>query len=156
MKRNEKFHKEYHNDFIPTVEQLTQMLDCYMKFHRSLECPNFKGKTIGEVFEEGKRCGIDINELDDLMLHTEIKTINRNGIRFLKADYYNVALYGLRGRVIIKYSLSDLTKIKIFTLKNEFICEAERIAPIHPMAEYLGDIKDQQELKFKIKQQKKQ
>ena len=151
MKRNEKFHKEYHNDFIPTVEQLTQMLDCYMKFHRSLECPNFKGKTIGEVFEEGKRCGIDINELDDLMLHTEIKTINRNGIRFLKADYYKEALYGLRGRVILKYSLSDLT-----TLKNEFICEAERIAPIHPMAEYLGDIKDQQELKFKIKQQKKQ
>ena len=154
MKRNEKFHKEYHNDFIPTVEQLTQMLDCYMEFHRSMECPNLKGKTISEVFEEGRGEGININELDDLMMHTQIKTINRNGIRFLKADYYNEALYGLQGKVIIKYSLSDLTKIKIFTLKNEFICEAERIAPIHPMAEYLGDIKDQQELKFKIKQQK--
>ena len=47
-----------------------------------------------------------------------------------------------------------MTKIKIFTLKNEFICEAERITPIHPVAEYLGNIKDQQELKFKIKQQK--
>ncbi len=154
MKRNEKFHKEYHNDFIPTVEQLTQMLDCYMEFHRSLECPNFKGKTIGEIFKEGKGKGVNINELDDLMMHTQIKTINRNGIRFLKADYYNEALYGLQGRVIIKYSLSDLTKIKIFSLKNKFICDAERIAPIHPMAEYLGDIKDQQELKFKIKQQK--
>lgn len=154
MKRNEKFHKECHNEFIPTIEQLTQMLDCYMEFHRSLECPNFKGKTIGEVFEEGKGNGVNINELDDLMLHTQIKTINRNGIRFLKADYFNEALYGLQSRVIIKYSLSDLTKIKVFTLKNEFICEAERLAPIHPMAEYLGNIKDQEELKFKIRQQK--
>lgn len=154
MKRNERFHKECHNEFIPTVEQLTQMLDCYMEFHRSLECPNFKGKTIGEVFEDGKGKGINIDELDDLMLHTQVKTINRNGIRFLKADYYNESLYGLRGRVIIRYSLSNLTKIKIFTLKNEFICVAERLAPIHPMAEYLGGIKDQQELKFKIRQQK--
>ena len=79
-----------------------------------------------KFFEEGKGKGININKLDDLMMHTQIKTINRNGIRFLKADYYNEALYGLQGRVIIKYSLSDLTKIKIFTLKNEFICEAEK------------------------------
>ena len=89
------------------------------------------------------------------MLSCEIKNINRNGIRFLKADYYNECLYGLKGRVIIKYSLSDLTKIKIYTLNNEFICEAERVMPIHPMANYLGDIKDQEELKFKLRQQKK-
>ena len=112
MKRNEKFHKEYHNEFIPTIEQLTRMLDCYMEFHRSLKCPNVKDKTIGEVFEEGRGNGINIEELDDLMMSKEIKTINRNGIRFLKADYYNECLYGLKGKVIIKYSLSDLTKIK--------------------------------------------
>lgn len=155
MKRNEKFHKEYHNEFIPTIEQLTRMLDCYMEFHRSLKCPNLKDKTIGEVFEEGRGNGINIEELDDLMMSKEIKTINRNGIRFLKADYYNECLYGLRGKVIIKYSLSDLTKIKIYTLRNEFICTAERIEPINPMAEYFGDVKDQEELKFKLRQQKK-
>ena len=155
MKRNEKFHKEHHNEFIPTIEQLTRMLDCYMEFHRSLNCPNVKGKTIGEVFDKGKGAGINIEELDDLMMSKEIKTINRNGIRFLKADYYNECLYGLKGKVIIKYSLSDLTKIKIYTMQNEFICTAERIEPINPMAYYFGDIKDQEELKFKLHQQKK-
>lgn len=155
MKRNEKFHKEHHIPFIPTIEQLSQMLDSYMNFHLSLECPNMKGKTIGEVLEEGKGSGVDLAKLDDLMLSCEIKNINRNGIRFLKADYYNDCLYGLKGRVIIKYSLSDLTKIKIYTLNNEFICEAERVMPIHPMANYLGDIKDQEELKFKLRQQKR-
>lgn len=155
MKRNEKFHKEHHIPFIPTIEQLSQMLDLYMNFHLSLECPNMKGKTIGEVLEEGKGSGVDLAKLDDLMLSCEIKNIHRNGIRFLKADYYNDCLYGLKGRVIIKYSLSDLTKIKIYTLNNEFICEAQRVMPIHPMANYLGDIKDQEELKFKIRQQKR-
>ena len=154
LKRNEKIHKNNHNRFIPTIEQLTYMLDCYMDFHRSLECPNFKGKTIGEVFDEGKGSGVDIKELDNLMMSKEIKTIYRNGIKFLKADYYNDCLYGQKGRVIIKYSLSDLTKIKVFSLNNEYICDAERVMPINPMAYHLGEIKDQEELKFKIKQQK--
>ncbi len=154
-KRNEKFHKEHHNEFIPTIEQLSKMLEYYMEFHLSKPCPNMKDKTIREVFENGKGGGIDIDVLDDLMLATEIKTLGRNGVKFLKADYYNDCLYGLRGRVIIKYSLSDLSKIKIFNLKNEFICEAERVMPIHPMANYLGDVKDQEELKYKIRQQKR-
>lgn len=154
LNRNEDFHKKVHNDFIPTIEQLSMMLDYYMDYHRSLECPNVKGKTIGEVFESGKGSGIDLEKLDDLMMSKEIKTINRNGIRFLNADYYNDCLYGLKERVQIKYSLLDLTKIKVCTLNNEFICYADRVMPIHPMATYLGDIKDKEELKQKLKQQK--
>lgn len=154
LNRNEDFHKKVHNDFIPTIEQLSMMLDYYMDYHRSLECHNVKGKTIGEVFESGKGSGIDLEKLDDLMMSKEIKTINRNGIRFLNADYYNDCLYGLKERVQIKYSLLDLTKIKVYTLNNEFICYADRVMTIHPMATFLGDIKDQEELKQKLKQQK--
>lgn len=154
LNRNEKFHKNAHNDFIPTIEQLSMMLDYYMEYHRSLECPNVKGKTIGEVFESGKGSGIDLEKLDDLMMSKEIRTINRDGIRFLNADYYNDCLYGVKERVQIKYSLLDLTKIKVYTLNNEFICYANRVMPIHPMATYLGDVKDQEELKQKLKQQK--
>src|SRR5574344_1604192 len=154
LKRNEKFHKELHNEFIPTIEQLTKMLDYYLEFHLSLPCPNVKGKTIGEVFNSGKGDGVNISELDDLMMAVEIKNIGRNGVRFLKADYYNDCLYGLKGRVLIKYSLSDLTEIKIFNLNNEFLCTAQRVELIHPMANYLGEVKDQEELKYKIRQQK--
>lgn len=154
LNRNEDFHKKVHNDFIPTIEQLSMMLDYYMDYHKSLECPNVKGKTIGEVFESGKGSGIDLEKLDDLIMSKEIKTINRNGIRFLNADYYNDCLYGLKERVQIKYSLLNLTKIKVYTLNNEFICYADRVMPIHPMATYLGDVKDQEELKQKLKQQK--
>ena len=154
LNRNEDFHKKVHNDYIPTIEQLSKMLDYYMEYYRSLECPNVKGKTIGEVFGSGKGSGIDLEKLDDLMMSKEIRTINRDGIRFLNADYYNDCLYGLKERVQIKYSLLDLAKIKVYTLNNEFICYANRVMPIHPMAAYLGDVKDQEELKQKLKQQK--
>ncbi len=154
-KRNEKFHKENHNAFIPTLEELTKMLEAYMDFHRSLDCPNVEDKSIGEVFDSGKGAGVNIKELDELMMSEECRIINRDGIRFLKADYYDESLYGMRGRVIIKYSLADLTKIKVYTLNNEFLCYAKRVMPVHPMATYLGDVKDQEELKFKINQQKK-
>ena len=153
--RNEKFHKENHNEFIPTIEQLTKMLNSYIDFHRSLDCPNVDGMSIGEVFDKGKGSGVNIEELDELMMSEETRIINRDGIRFLKADYYDESLYGIQGRVIIKYSLSDLTKIKVYTLNNEFLCYAKRVAPVHPMATYLGDVKDQEELKYKINQQKK-
>lgn len=155
MMRNEKFHKENHSKFVPTIEQLVEMLNKWMEFHYSQPCPNVKGKTIGEVFNEGKGEGVDIAVLDDLMLAQEIKTINRNGIRFLRSDYYSECLYGLRERVIIKYSLFDLSKIRVYTLKGKFMCEAERVMPIHPMASYFGEPKDVAELKFRIKQQKR-
>ncbi len=155
MMRNEKFHKANHNEFVPTIEQLVEMLNKWMEFHYSQPCPNVKGKTIGEVFNEGRGEGVDITVLDDLMLAQEIKTINRNGIRFLRSDYYNECLYGLRERVIIKYSLFDLSKIRVYTLKGKFMCEAERTMPVHPMANYLGEPKDVAELKFRIKQQKR-
>lgn len=89
------------------------------------------------------------------MLAQEVKNIYRNGIKFMKADYYNEALYGLRERVLIKYSLLDLSKIKVFDIKGKFLCEAYREMPVHPMASYLGDAKDVEDLRQKIKTQKR-
>jgi putative transposase len=125
-----------------------------MDFYNSQNCPHVENKTIGEVFNDGKGGGVDINKLDDLMMSQEIKTIHQNGITFLKSDYYNQDLYGLRERVIIKYSLLDLTKIKVYTLNNEFLCTAERVMSVHPMAKYFGDITDMESLKQNIKRQK--
>jgi putative transposase len=155
MLRNEPMHKEIHSGYIPTIEEAVELINRWMEFHNSQPCPHIKGKTIGEVFNEGKGDGVDADKLDDLMLAQEIKTIHRNGIRFLKADYYNENLYGLREKVIIKYSLFDLSKVRVYTLQGKFLCEAERVMPVHPMANYLGDAKDVEELKFKIKQQKR-
>ena len=154
MMRNEKFHKNLHIDYIPTIEETIKMIDMWLSFKNSQPCPNAPDKTIAEVLTERKRQNIDINTLDDLMLATEVKTIQRNGIRFLNCDYFDERLYGFKSKVLIKYNLFDLTSIKVYTPKGEYLCTAERVSETHPMAKLLSDVKDYEDYKQKIVKQR--
>lgn len=154
MMRNEKFHKNLHNEYVPTIEETIKMIDMWLSFKNSQPCPNGTDKTIAEVLSERKRQNIDIKTLDDLMLATEVKTIQRNGIRFLNCDYFDERLYGFKSKVLIKYNLFDLTSIKVYTPKGEYLCTAERVTETHPMAKILGDVKDFEDYKQKIVKQK--
>lgn len=155
LMRNEKLHKQLHNDFIPTLDETIKMIDMWLNFKNSQPCPNAPDKTIAEVLESRKRQNIDINQLDDLMFATEVKTIQRNGIRFLNCDYFDERLYGFKSKVLIKYNLFDLTSIKVYTTKGEYLCTAERVTETHPMAKILGDVKDFEDYKQKIVKQRK-
>lgn len=154
MMRNEKFHKQLHNNYIPTIEETINMIDMWLSFKNSQPCPNAQDKTIAEVLSERKRQNIDINTLDNLMLATEVKTIQRNGIRFLNYVYFDERLYGFKSKVLIKYNLFDLTSIKVYTPKGEYLCTAERVTETHPMARILGDVKDYEDYKQKIVKQR--
>ena len=155
LKRNEKFHSNLHNDYIPTIEETIKMIDMWLKFKNSQPCTNAPNMTIAEVLENRKKQNIDISLLDDLMLATEVKTIQRNGIRFLNCDYFDERLYGLRGKVLVKYNLFDLTSVKVFTPKGEYLCTAERVTETHPMAKILGTVEDLEDYKQKIQKQQK-
>ena len=155
LMRNEKLHKTMHNDYIPTLEETIKMIDMWLNFKNSQPCPNAPDKTIAEVLEERKKQNVDINLLDDLMLATETKTIQRNGIRFLNCDYFDERLYGFKSKVLIKYNLFDLTSIKVYTIKGEYLCTAERVTETHPMAKLLGTVTDFEDYKQKIVKQRK-
>ena len=155
MMRNEKLHKNWHNEYIPTIEETIKMIDMWLNFKNSQPCPNVPDKTIAEVLESRKQQNVDINLLDDLMLATEVKTIQRNGIRFLNCDYFDERLYGLKSKVLIKYNLFDLTSIKVYTTKGEYLCTAERLTETHPMAKLLGSVTDFEDYKQKIVKQRK-
>lgn len=155
LMRNEKLHKQLHNDFIPTLEETIKMIAMWLNFKNSQPCPNAPDKTIAEVLEGRKQQNVDINLLDDLMLATEVKTIQRNGIRFLNCDYFDERLYGFKSKVLIKYNLFDLTSIKVYTTKGEYLCTAERVTETHPMAKLLGSVTDFEDYKQKIVKQRK-
>ena len=155
MMRNEKLHKQLHNDFVPTLDEIIKMIDMWLNFKNSQPCPNAPDKTIAGVLESRKQQNVDINLLDDLMLATEVKTIQRNGIRFLNCDYFDERLYGLKSKVLIKYNLFDLTSIKVYTTKGEYLCTAERLTETHPMAKLLGSVTDFEDYKQKIVKQRK-
>ena len=154
LMRNEKFHKQIHNDYIPTLDETIKMIDLWLNFKNSQPCPNAPDKTIAEILESRKRQNIDINLLDDLMLATEVKTIQRNGIRFLNCDYFDERLYGFKSKVLIKYNLFDLTSIKVYTTKGEYLCTAERVIETHPMAKLLGTVTNFEDYKQKIVKQR--
>ena len=155
MMRNEKLHKQLHNDFVPTLEETIKMIDMWLNFKNSQPCPNVPDKTIAEVLESRKQQNIDINQLDDLMLATEVKTIQRNGIRFLNCNYFDERLYGFKSKILIKYNLFDLTSIKVYTTKGEYLCTAKRVTETHPMAKLLGTVTDFEDYKQKIVKQRK-
>lgn len=155
LKRNEKFHSNLHNDYIPTIEETIKMIDMWLKFKNSQPCTNAPNMTIAEVLVNRKKQDIDTSLLDDLMLATEVKTIQRNGVRFLNCDYFDERLYGLRGKVLVKYNLFDLTNVKVFTPKGEYLCTAERVTETHPMAKILGTVEDLEDYKQKIQKQQK-
>ena len=155
LKRNENFHKNLHQDYIPTIEETIKMIDMWLKFKNSQPCTNAPNLTIAEVLENRKKQNIDKSLLDDLMLATEVKTIQRNGVRFLNCDYFDERLYGLRGKALVKYNLFDLTSVKVFTPKGEYLCTAERVTETHPMAKILGTVEDLEDYKQKIQKQQK-
>ena len=131
------------------------MIDMWLKFKNSQPCTNAPNMTIAEVLENRKKQNIDKSLLDDLMLATEVKTIQRNGVRFLNCDYFDERLYGLRGKVLVKYNLFDLTSVKVFTPKGEYLCTAERVTETHPMAKILGTVEDLEDYKQKIQKQQR-
>lgn len=155
LKRNEKFHSNLHNDYVPTIEETIKMIDMWLKFKNSQPCTNAPNMIIAEVLGNRKKQNIDKSLLDDLMLATEVKTIQRNGVRFLNCDYFDERLYGLRGKVLVKYNLFDLTNVKVFTPKGEYLCTAERVTETHPMAKILGTVEDLEDYKQKIQKQQK-
>lgn len=157
MNRNEKLHKQIHvqkANFVPTIEQALILIKEWLKFKHSQPCPNNRNKTIAQMLATIQKQNIDESQLDDLMMDTVVKHIGRNGIRFLKADYFNDALYGIRGKCVVKYNLNDLSYIKIYSMKGEFLCRADRVTATHPLAHLLGDVKDIEDYKQKIRKQK--
>lgn len=152
--RNEKFMKQLHGEPVMDIRQVVQALESWLNFQSRERHPQIKNMTKGEVFDSGKGTGVDEAELRYLMMDMKIKTIRRNGIHFLDAHYFSEALVGLRDQVTIRYDFWDISKIFVYRLTGEFVCEAGRLAGIHPMASHLGEPRDVEEVQRRIKQRK--
>ena len=160
MKRGEKLHRDMHkkltNNYIPTIQELIKYIDCYLDFHNSKPCPNAPQISIKQCLNSVQRHQIDKNILNDLMMKTEVRTINKHGITFLGLHYRSDSILGLRDSVYIRYSLFDLTKIHVYSTKGEFLCVARQVEKVHPMANHLGTVKDMEQFKQQIQKQQRQ
>ncbi len=159
MKRAENLHKELHQDqtgnYIPTMHEVIKYINCWLEFHNQKPCPNDRSRSIQEVLNSVQRQDINKSALDYLMMKTEGRTINKHGITFLNMHYRSECLLGLRDKIYIRYSLFDLSKVYVYSAKGEFLCVANRVQPVHPMARILGSAKDMEEYNQQYKKQQK-
>ena len=159
LKRGEHLHAEWHkkltNNHIPTVSEASKYINSWIEFHNNQPCPNDRTKTIKECLNSVQKQNIDVQRLDDLMMKTEGRTINKHGITFLNMHYRSEAILGIRDKVNIRYSLFDLSKVNVYSTKGEFLCVAHRVQKVHPMARVLGTVKDMEEYKYQYEKQQK-
>ena len=160
MKRGEKLHREMHNkltkNYIPTIQETIKFIDCWLDYHNSKPCPNAPQISIKQCLNSVQKQEIDKNILNDLMMKTEVRIINKHGITFLGLHYRSDSILGLRDSVYIRYSLFDLTKIHVYSTKGEFLCVARQVEKVHPMANHLGTVKDMEQYKQQIQKQQRQ
>lgn len=157
MNRNEKLHLQIHQNQtggkIPTVQEAIKYIDSWLEFHNQKQCPNNRSKSIQEMLDSVQKQNIDKSELDYLMMKTVGRTINKHGITFLNMHYRSEDILGLRDKIYIRYSLFDLSKIYVYSAKGEFLCVANRVEQVHPMARILGTAEDMEHYNQEYKKQ---
>ncbi len=159
MNRNEKLHLQLHNQQtkgnIPTVQETIKYINAWLEYRNQKACPNDRSKRIQEVLNSVRKQDINKSALDYLMMQTESRTINKHGITFLGMHYRSDVILGLRDKVYVRYSLFDLSKVHVYSMKGEFLCVAHRVQKVHPMANILGTVKDMEEYKQQYQKQQK-
>ena len=159
MNRNEKLHLQLHNQQtkgnIPTVQDAIKYINAWLEYRNQKVCPNDRSRSIQEVLNSVRKQDINKSALDYLMMKTESRTINKHGITFLGMHYRSDVILGLRDKVYVRYSLFDLSKVHVYSMKGEFLCVAHRVQKVHPMANVLGTVRDMEEYKQQYQRQQK-
>jgi putative transposase len=156
-KRNEKLARSLHGpDKTPTIPEANALIRAWRDRYAEQPSRGRDGLRPIDIFNEGKGSGVDPAELVYLMMAQEIRTVHRNGVTWLGWHWYHEDLYGLKDRVVIRYSLSDLSQIYIFhqSLPNGF-CVAEPIEQVNPMASESESPRDMEAVKEVLRLKKK-
>lgn len=160
LHRNEKLHKRLYaaaGGRPLTIEEAhTAIALWFDEYAKRPQKGHLNGRCPEEVFLAGHGSGVDVKELDNLMLATDRRVIHRNGVQFLGNNYYDPELYGRRHPVIIRYDLQDLERVRVYRENGAFICEAKKVRKVHPAAHILGNRGDQDQLEEAIRHKREQ
>ncbi len=148
MLRGERIHRAVHEKVMAgsmvTLEGAHRAVAAWFDMYAARpQKGHLNGQAPGAVFEAGRGDGVDPERLSYLMMSLDIRTVNRNGIRFRGDNYYHAGLYGRRHAVKIRYDLQDSGILYVYDQDDTFICAAEPTRKVHPAAAILGTPEDQ-------------
>ena len=147
LARNEKYHAERHNDYVPTVAEVAEIFRLYVRWYGQQPHRGLDGPTPGQVFEAGRGPGVDVAELDRHFLFRFETTPRRMGFTIpgTKIRYESEALYGLNRPVTVTYSWADLSQAFLY-VDGKKIGEARPVEMLNPLAKHFGDSLDLQKV----------
>lgn len=156
LMRNEKFHLALKGDMQPpSVQEFKQSFEDWLNnIYRQRKSKSAEHLTIAEHFAAQKGPGVDEEILNDFIMARDVRTVTKEGIRMFNTLYWCDALLGIKDRVVVKYSLFDLTKLKVFSMKGVYLGTAATRTLVHGMAAELGDEIDYTTFKAELKAQK--
>jgi transposase len=132
--RNEPRAKALYDEWIPTTDEVSEIMFQWREEYIDEILPSRKGLTARQMFEDGKGTGLDPQALYFLMMAVEVKSIRRNRFTFAGIDWTGPCLYGYKDKILIRYSLSDFSQIYVFDSKNQFmgiVTQAGKADPIN-------------------------
>jgi len=152
LNRGEKLHRRINDQitqgYVPSLIDSHRAIAAWFDHYAARpQGPNshLAGICPLEVFEAGRGPGVDPEALRILMMKKEERQIYGRGVKvYDKGDwYYHPALYGRKHKVYVRFDLQERDTVLIYDQRtDEFICEAERAANVHPAASILGSEKD--------------
>jgi putative transposase len=144
LDRNEAWMQKMFKGDAPTVDETMRMISFYVR-HIYGETPHsgLKGKTPWEVFSgatpDPERL-IEPSELNYMMLAVERKKIRAEGLRLNHCLYWHDNLVNHVGKpVVIRFDYADARWVLVYTLQNQFICQAEVRRLQHPFLKLAAD-----------------
>jgi putative transposase len=139
MKRNEKYHAKIHNDWKPTLSEMSHIFSLYVNWYSS-QYQRDLGSTPWEIFEADRGPGLDTAELErHFMWRKRFKKADRCGfvIAGIRFEAYE-ALYRWGNPFYVMYSWSDLSKVYLYDDENRPLGTATPTEAVHPLAKMCG------------------
>lgn len=134
--RNEALAKQLHDNWVPTVDDVFNIMLQWREEYVDEPRPRREGLTARQIFDDGKGAGLDPKALCFLMMAVEVKSVRRSRFTFASADWEGSCIYGYRGRIIIRYSLSDLSKIYVFDTNDRYMGTVEQCGKADPIKDW--------------------
>ena len=142
LHRNEKLHRRLHEKLGRrplTLEETYEWLAYWFELYasRPQASTHLRGRTPGEVFEEGRGPGVDMERLTLLMLQKEVRTISKDGIRLDGRLFWHEALFNRRHPVLVRYDwqLSPYT-VLVYDLEGHRPLRGPRPLPLRDCRRY--------------------